>query len=115
MSEGHQSAPGRRGGVKLHARRQLTDSSSTGRCARESSLGWGRDPDVQREDGRRPSVERMLWRLGVELRSHLPLEGMEETESEQEEPSQGRPLPPKPESHVTEVGLPVSEETAAER
>lgn len=65
--------------------------------------------------GRRPSVERMLWRLGVELRSHLPLEGMEETESEQEEPSQGRPLPPKPESHVTEVGLPVSEETAAER
>lgn len=56
----------------------------------------------------------MLWRLGVELRSHLPLEGMEETESEQEEPSQGRPLPPKPESHVTEVGLPVSEETAAE-
>lgn len=53
--------------------------------------------------------------MGVELRSHLPLEGMEETESEQEEPSQERPLPPKPESHVTEVGLPVSEETAAER
>lgn len=73
------------------------------------------DPDIQREDGRRPSVERMLQQLGVEPRSHLPLEGMEETESEQEEPSQERPLPPKPESHVTEMGLPVSEETAAER
>lgn len=67
---------------------------------------------------RRPSVERMLWGLGLEPRSHLPLQGAEETEkgqSEQEELSQERLLPHKPDSHVTEMGLPVSKEMEAER